>query len=287
VLSYARGVDVIATTTYNGAPPAWLASRMLNKPCVITVHEVLGDNWYKMGMSKPSAWFHKFLERVIIGLKFDKYVGVSQSTVSNINKLGQQAECIYNGVDYEHFDPSKYTSIKEHGDKTYLYFGRNGATKGVDDLIIACELVSMRFPKYKLMLILSDDGTQQKVVDMIKRWGIEDKVIIKSSVPYNELPKYILGADCVVIPSLSEGFGLSCAEACAMGVPVVANEVDSLPEVVSGKYRLSSMKYFNRYVPLAKNIMLALSGKYTETPLKKFEWSDCVDRYEELFRRIK
>jgi glycosyltransferase involved in cell wall biosynthesis len=122
---------------------------------------------------------------------------------------------------------------------------------------------------------------------MIKRWGIEDKVIIKSSVPYNELPKYILGADCVVIPSLSEGFGLSCAEACAMGVPVVANEVDSLPEVVSGKYRLSSMKYFNRYVPLAKNIMLALSGKYTETPLKKFEWSDCVDRYEALFRSMK
>jgi D-inositol-3-phosphate glycosyltransferase len=287
VLSYAQGVDVIATTTYNGAPPAWLVSRLMNKPCVLTVHEVLGDNWYKMGMSKPSAWFHKFLERLIIGLKFDKYVGVSQSTVRNINKLGQQAECIYNGVDYEHFDPSKYTSIKEHEGKTYLYFGRNGATKGVEDLVMACEIVSSALPKSKLMLILSNDGTQQKIVDMVKKWELDGNVIIKGSVPYSELPKYILGADCVVIPSLSEGFGLSCAEACAMGVPVVANNVDSLPEVVSGKFRLSTMEYYNRYTPLAKNIIKALSGVYTETSLKRFEWSECVDRYEELFKKIK
>jgi glycosyltransferase involved in cell wall biosynthesis len=287
VLMWGKSVDVIATTTYNGAPPAWLASRLLNKPCVITVLEILGDNWSKMGMSKFSASFHKFLENVIIGLKFDKYIGISKSTVRQIEKAGQSAEVIYLGVDYGHFDPSKYTSIKEYTGYTYLYFGRAGSTKGLEDLIMACEIVSSALPKSKLMLILSEGVERKKIEVMVKKWKLEGNIIIKESVPYSELPAYILGANCVVIPSLSEGFGLSCAEACAMGVPVVANDVDSLPEVVSGKFRLSTMNHSNRYYPLATNIIKALNGVYAETPLKKFEWKECVDKYEELFRRMK
>jgi len=287
VLMWGKSVDVIATTTYNGAPPAWLASRLLNKPCVITVLEILGDNWGKMGMGKLSTLFHKMAEQFIIGLKFDKYVGISKSTVRQIEKAGQSAEVIYLGVDYEHFDPSKYTSIKEYEGCTYLYFGRAGSTKGLEDLVLACEIVSSALPKSKLILILSDGAERKKIVEMVKKWELDGNVIIKDSVPYADLPAYILGANCVVIPSLSEGFGLSCAEACAMGVPVVANDVDSLPEVISGKFRLSTMKHHNRYYPLAKNIIAVLSGKYTETPLKKFKWSECVDKYEELFRRIK
>jgi D-inositol-3-phosphate glycosyltransferase len=288
VLNMAKDVDVIATTTYNGAPPAWVASRLLNKPCVITIHEVLGEKWGTMGMGKITTEFHKMAEKFIVYLGFDKYVGVSQSTVNQIRKLGKDAAVIYNGVDYEHFDPSKYTSIKEHGGFTYLYFGRPGISKGIEDLILACDMISSLVPSAKLMLILSKDPPQerQKIVDMVKKWKLENNVIIKDSVPYAELPKYILGADCVVIPSLSEGFGLSCAEACAMGVPVVANNVDSLPEVISGKFRLSTMDYYNRYTPLAKNIIGVFNGKYTETPLKKFEWSTCVNKYEELFRSL-
>ena len=287
VLMWGRSVDVIATTTYNGAPPAWLASRLLNKPCVITVLEILGERWDILVKNKLSIMFHKWAEEFIMGLNFDKYIGISNSTVRQINKMGQSAEVIYLGVDYAHFDPSKYTSIKEYTGYTYLYFGRPGASKGLEDLVMACEIVSSALPKSKLMLILSDGTERQKIIDMVRKWGLEGNVIIKNSVSYSELPAYILGANCVVVPSLSEGFGLSCAEACAMGVPVVANNVDSLPEVVSGKFRLSTMEHHNRYYPLAKNIIAVLSGKYTETPLKKFEWSECVDKYEELFRRIK
>ena len=45
VLMRARRADVIHTTTFNGAPPAWLASRIFRKKCIITVHEV----WVKIG----------------------------------------------------------------------------------------------------------------------------------------------------------------------------------------------------------------------------------------------
>ena len=288
VLRLAKGVDIIVTTTYNGAPPAWLASRLLNKPCVMIVNEIMGDRWGLMVEGEASAFFHKWAERLIINLKFDKYVGISKSTVKQIQKLGQDAEVIYLGVDYEHFDPSKYTSIKENNGFTYLYFGRPGTTKGVGDLIIACDIVSELLKDSKLILILSKDPPKERkrLLDMIDKWKLQDKIIVKDSVPYNELPRYILGANCVVIPSLSEGFGLSCAEACAMGVPVVANNLDSLPEVISGKYRLSRADYYCHYIPLAADIIRVAFGMYTETPLKKFEWSECVDKYEALFKNL-
>ena len=286
VLMWGRCVDVIATTTYNGAPPAWVASRLLNKPCVITILEILGDRWSILVKSKLSIMFHKWAEQFIVNLKFDKYIAISESTARQIKLLGQEAEVIYLGVDYKHFDPSKYTSVKYDG-LTYLYFGRAGASKGLEDLVMACEIVSAALPKSKLILLLSEGTERQKIIDMVKKWELEEHIIIKDSVPYAELPAYILGANCVVVPSVTEGFGLSCAEACAMGVPVVANNVDSLPEVISGKFRLSTMNHSNRYYPLAQNIIKALSGVYTETPLKRFEWSECVDKYEELFKRMK
>ena len=60
VLKLAKVADVIHTTTYNGAPPAWLAAKWLKKPVVITVHEVLGDFWYSE-MNKISAFITKNL----------------------------------------------------------------------------------------------------------------------------------------------------------------------------------------------------------------------------------
>jgi len=41
----ARKHDIIQTTTFNGAPPAWLAGKLARKPVVLTVHEVWQKKW--------------------------------------------------------------------------------------------------------------------------------------------------------------------------------------------------------------------------------------------------
>ena len=80
------------------------------------------------------------------------------------------------------------------------------------------------------------------VCDMVGLLDIKDDVVLSKSVPYNFLPEQIMASDCVVVPSLSEGFGFSAVEACAMGKPVVVSNVASLPEVVSGQYVLVEAK---------------------------------------------
>jgi len=53
-------------------------------------------------------------------------------------------------------------------------------------------------------------------------------------VPEADLPALYAGASAFVLPSLYEGFGLTCLEAMASGTPVVAADRGALPETCGG-----------------------------------------------------
>ena len=48
ILFYARKYDLIHTTSYNAALPAWITAKLLNKKCIITFHEVWGELWKEL-----------------------------------------------------------------------------------------------------------------------------------------------------------------------------------------------------------------------------------------------
>jgi glycosyltransferase involved in cell wall biosynthesis len=48
------------------------------------------------------------------------------------------------------------------------------------------------------------------------------------------LPGLYAGAELLLMPSLYEGFGLTCLEAMACGTPVVASDRGALPETCAG-----------------------------------------------------
>jgi glycosyltransferase involved in cell wall biosynthesis len=56
-------------------------------------------------------------------------------------------------------------------------------------------------------------------------------------VPDEHLPGLYAGASAFVLPSLHEGFGLTCLEAMACGVPVVAARAGALPETCADAAR--------------------------------------------------
>ena len=61
--------------------------------------------------------------------------------------------------------------------------------------------------------------------------GLKGEVIFTGYVAPEEMPALYNAADLFVFPSLYEGFGLPVLEAMACGVPVVASNVSSIPEV--------------------------------------------------------
>ena len=66
----------------------------------------------------------------------------------------------------------------------------------------------------------------------VEALGSNSSVIVTGYVPRDDLPALYSGALCFVYPSYFEGFGLPPLEAMKCGVPVIAGNKASLPEVV-------------------------------------------------------
>jgi glycosyltransferase involved in cell wall biosynthesis len=296
-VSLARKADIIHTTTFNGAPPAWLASKLTGKKCVITVHEVWLNQWDKLAdMSWLGKRLHNFLERMIYLLPYDYYVCVSNSTRTQllaIRKGKKNSSVIYNGVDYNHLNPRKYSGKKirkRFGLQkkfVYLFFGRPGVSKGVEYLIQAVPLISQKIANSKLMLILSRDKAYRKrynyIISLIKKLKISEKIILLEPRPHKELPNFIKVADCVVLPSLAEGFGYQVIEAAEMQKPIVATNTTSIPEVIYGNYVLIKPKSPEA---IATGVELVYKGKTTKAKRKTFTIEANISNYLKVYEGL-
>ena len=294
----AKKADIVHTTTFNGFFPAWIAAKLNGKLLVATIHEVWVGKWKEYtDFSLLSAMLHDLVERLIYSLPFvDKYVAVSNSTRQQLLRIGKSEKkviTIYNGVDYGHFNPRKYNGSKVRKkyslQKSYvvLVYGRPGPSKGIEYAVTAMKEISQQIPNAKMLLLLSRDKQYMKkyrqLLWLIDKLGLNNKILDIEPVPHSELPNYIKAADCVIVPSLSEGFGYTAAEAAALGKPIVASNTTSLPEVVSGRHILVEPKNSHEIAVAVEN---AYRGGYHSTPLKKFTIEKNVSNYIKVYKGL-
>lgn len=287
--------DLVHTTTYNAALPAWIVSRLRRKKVVITVHEIWGSLWFRaIRMNRLSAALHWLFERFIIRLGFDAYVGVSDFTrraLEAIHGTSKNVKRIYHGIDTRLFDPLIHdgalikAQLKLDAAFSYLYFGRTGWAKGVDALLEAVPLIAKQVPGSRCVLLLSRDPIQpyRAIEATIAQLGIERNVQLLEPLPRERLPDMLSAVDCVVVPSVSEGFGFTAAESCAMGKPVAVSRAGSLPEVAWG-----NVHFFEPQNPegIARAVIAIAKGQSAPVPPKRFAWTTAIAAYEVLYRSL-
>ena len=144
-----------------------------------------------------------------------------------INK--KRIRVIYDAVDLSRITGARPAALRSElslGNAfIYLFVGRLTPQKGVDVL-----LRSFARQGAGVLLIAGDGPERGSLEKLVGELGIEKNTFFLGV--RGDVPSLMRAADCFVLASRLEGLGLVLVEAIASGLPVVASNVDGIPEVV-------------------------------------------------------
>lgn len=134
------------------------------------------------------------------------------------------------------------TSVRSryHLPKQYvLYVGDVNWNKNVTGLLAAWKLVRSKLRNLdacKLVLLGSaftdmELSETRSILHLIEQLGLGKSVVRPGFVKDEDMAAVYSGATCTVLPSWYEGFGFPVLESMACGVPVVATNKGSVPEI--------------------------------------------------------
>lgn len=175
----------------------------------------------------------------------DRIVTISESSKRDIIQFLQvpkeKVDVIYCGVGDDFFlnlpksDINQY--LTEHCGITKDYILYVGALEHPNKNLV-CLLQAYAYARQNLgvtqsLLLVGPKRYRPEVIfQEIERLDLQASVKWLGYVSKEDLPYIYAGADLFVYVSLYEGFGLPVLEAMASGVPVIASNTSSLPEVV-------------------------------------------------------
>lgn len=165
----------------------------------------------------------------------------SGERLQQITRGRTQLAQLSGGVDPDRFAGADGSAVRaRHGlgdDPVIVCVGRLVARKGQDALTKALPAVRTRVPGTRLLLV--GHGRHAGHLDRLARRLPSGAVVRAPHVPALDLPSYLAAGDVFAMPSRTrwggldvEGLGISCLEAAAAGLPVVAGRSGGAPASV-------------------------------------------------------
>ncbi|MDE4541581.1 glycosyltransferase family 4 protein [Thermoanaerobacterium sp. R66] len=207
-----------------------LASLGYNLKIAVTVHNFPN---YK-NMNKIKKYFYLTINKYL-NKKTDAVVAVSyalkNAIVDEESIPSDKVRIVYNGIDVPQFikEPLKLREKYDIASDTLIIgcVARLIPSKGVQDLI---ESLNILRGKVKAFVFIAGDGPYMEHLKDMARDLKLDNVEFLGFI--EDIFNFLSSIDIFVLPSHSEGFGISVAEAMALGVPVIATDVGGIPEIV-------------------------------------------------------
>lgn len=113
-----------------------------------------------------------------------------------------------------------------------LYIGSFSPRKNILGLIEAFSKICIKNPTIKLLIVGLKGKSYEIYLNRSLKLNLENKIIFTDFIETNHLPYFYNGATCFIYPSFYEGFGLPPLEAMACGIPVIASNLTSIPEIL-------------------------------------------------------
>ncbi len=218
---------------------------------------------------------------------------VSVSVRENIRKhysRDNNVAVITPGVDIDWFHPKWITGNREkirqeenipEDELAVLFVGTEFRRKGLDYLIPAVG------PEMCL-LVVGKGERERHYKNLASECGVAEKVHFKGLS--DDVRRYFAAADAVVLPSLSEAFGMSVLEGMACGLPVVASSNTGVSDLIENDLNGFVFNAFselpemlNQLKDIEKRKQLGAQARKTA---ERYTWDIAAGKYEQLFYQI-
>jgi len=168
---------------------------------------------------------------------------------------------------------------------TILCVARQYPRKHVADLLRALPEVRRAIPRARA-IVAGDGPEHHALVDLAGRLALGDAATFTGALPDDELARLYRQSDLFCLPSIQEGFGIVFLEAMASGLPIVATNAASMPEVIPDG-RAGLLVPPGDTVALAAALIELLAdpglraeyGAYGQEYVEQYDW----ERVAELF----
>lgn len=202
-----------------------------------------------------------------------------------------KVEVVHNGADT--FTPELHQptmqELKNKGTKIVLYHGRITIQKGVDYFVTAAKRVLEVEPN--VVFVISGWGDlEQQIMHQVAAAGLSGKVLFAGALWEEERDRMYQSADLLVMPSVSEPFGLVPLEALQHGTPSLISKQSGVGEVMAHVLKVDFWdvdEMANQIVAAlrypALNRQLVTQGRF-QLPL--LAWRHAAIKLREMYERL-
>jgi glycosyltransferase involved in cell wall biosynthesis len=206
---------------------------------ILTVHDL---SFVRVPESAPER-LREYLNQVVPRSvrRADLILADSQATRQDLIAIyhtpPEKVSVLYSGVDdrfYPIEDSTHLSKVRARygiGGPYIFSVGTVQPRKNYGRLVEAFHRLNQR--DLKLVIAGGKGWLDDPLMRQVEALGLSERVRFLGFVPDDDLPALYSGAWVFAFPSLYEGFGLPPLEAMACGVPVVASNTSSMPEVVA------------------------------------------------------
>jgi len=190
---------------------------------------------------RPNMWIYDRERRGFAAA--DRIIAVSNYTkgilVRHYGVPAEKVSVVHNGnaEDFCNLPDSVRWSVPRRKLPMVLFLGRLAIQKGIHQfLAMAAEVHRIR-PDVEFVIA----GSGSMVGELVEKsiaLGLERCVIFAGKVDSNEAKTLYAQADCFVMPSLSEPFGLVALEAASYGTPVILSRQSGAGEVLNHAFKV-------------------------------------------------
>lgn len=274
-------------TSYLAGVAAKIAS---GKPLILHVHATSYDqaasNNVDPGIFKIECDGFAAADKIITVSAFTKQILIERHRVDPA-----KIEVVHNGCDTTtpvRHEPT-LAGLKQAGKKIILYHGRITIQKGVDYFVKAARRVVDVDPNVVFVISGWGDMTTQ-IIAQVGEMGLSKHVIFAGALWEEERDRMYQSADLVVMPSVSEPFGLVPLEALQHGCPSLITKQSGVSEVLANVLKvdfwdvdemanqiLATMRY-----PVMRNQLIHEGQR----ELEKMSWREAARKVYDLYRTL-